>query len=259
MLRNPCFPDKGLGFEQPPKSCAGHDMGQKIWDRRAYAGEDVLSEAARSGWVKTGECTVRKTRGLSCLSVQFRKPSQACPSNCAQKQAPTEGASHMDFGPSRRPMRDEIREATEGFGHSSSPVMKVIESVKAWLLSSRYKRSRKVPDPLPSYVHSSVIPIRTGASILQCQPPIPSANGSGEKARESAVGRNSRLSQSPANELFEPSPDYPPSYQKIDPRFHLLGQTLTRHVESGVDLETHRSCLEDNEGKNAIIRKGTFG
>lgn len=253
MLRNPCFPDNGLGLEQPPKSCEGHDLGQTLWDTRADAGEDVLSEAARTDWVEAGECTVRKTRRLSCLSLHFTKPSQGFPSNCVPKQAPTEEASRMDFVRSRRPRRGGIREIKEGFGPSSSPVMNIIESIKHWLRSSRNERSRKVHDPFPSY-----IPVRTGASPSQYQTPVPPTNGSGAIARESATARNSRLSQGLANDLFERPPNNPPSYQNIDPRFHLLGQSLTQHVESGVDLETHRSSLEDNEGMTVIIRKGTF-
>ena len=235
-------------------------MGQTLWDTRAYAGEDLLSEAPRTGWVETGKCKTRRTRRFSCLSLHVRKPSQDFPSNCVQKQAPTGEASQMDFVRSRRPRMDGIQEVKEELGPSSSPVMSVIESIKSWLLSSRYKRSRKVDDhdPFTPFVRSSIVPLHTSATILQYQPPTSPANGRGATARESAATLNLRLSQGLSDEIFGRSHDHPPSYQKIYPRCNLLGQTLTQHVESGVNLETHQSSLEDNEGMNFIIRKGTF-
>ena len=234
-------------------------MGQTFWDTRAYAGEDVLSVAPRTGWVETGGCANRKTRRLCCLNLHFRKPSQDFPSNWVPKHSPTNEVSQMDFVHSRRPRRDGIREVKEEFGHSSSPVMNVIKNLKSWLLSSRYERPRKVHhDPFASYARSSVIPIHTGASILQYQSPSPPANVSGATTREPATARNSRLSPGLSDELFEPASNYQPSYQRIDPRFNLLGQTLCQHIESGVNLETRRSSLEDNEGMNVIVRKGTF-
>ena len=235
-------------------------MSRTFGDTRTYAGEHGLLEAPRTAWVETGEYTSRKRRRLSCLCLRSRKPFQGFRSNCVPNQALEKEVTQMDFVPSRRSRRNGIQEVKEEFRHSSSPVMNVIESIRSWLLCYRYERPREVHDhdPFASYLPSSVVPIHTDASILQYQPPVPSSNSSGVTAQESAQAQDSKFSQGLADELSERSPHYPPSYQNIDPRFNLLGQTLTQHVESGVNLETDRSSLEDNKGVNDIIRKGTF-
>ncbi|KAL8796904.1 MAG: hypothetical protein Q9195_000987 [Heterodermia aff. obscurata] len=131
--------------------------------------------------------------------------------------------------------------------------MNLIGSITSWLL-----RSGKVHDPFPSHVPSGVIPIRTSASILRYQPPISPASGSIATAREPAVAQNPRSSHDLADGLFERQPDDPPSYQKIDPHFNILGQAHIQHAESRVNIETYRSPSEDDEGTNAIIRKDPF-
>lgn len=212
---------------------------------QTHGAGDVLPRKVSMKWIDTGEPAARKTRRLSCLSLSRALPSEKVPHSMVQEDASRENTLHTNANEPGSVIRENSWETRETSVHLEKPFTSVLRSIKAWLRSSQAEL--KLHDTLPS---ESVVSIRTSRHY-----PLP-ANGSGAAARQSAAARNSRLSQGPTDDPFELFPECPPSYQKIDPRFSILGQSLTQDVESGVNLEKDQLTTDDKDNMHLIIRKG---
>lgn len=241
---------EGDGRGQLLKSAKRDEERQSLWETGTRRDEDTSPEDAQITGTATGKNTMRVSRKLSCLGLRFRKYFRQLSGNAVQTGSSGEKVFHnIAYNKSQRVEGGRTQKARERIDPFERPVMGIMEDIKAWLKPSQSKRPRKPIEPYRAQ-HSSVIPIRTSTS--RCQP-LP---GSGAAARQSAAARNSRLSQCPAEDAFNFIPEYPPSYQKTDPRSGLLGQTLTQDGESGVNLDTHQHSLGIKDDMHPIIRKG---
>ena len=218
---------------------------QNLRKTQTHGAGDVLPRNVSVKWFNTGEPAARKARRLSCLSLSGRLPSEKFNHSTVQEDATRVNTLHTNANELGSVIRENSWETRETNVHLGKPLSGVLRSIKAWLRSSQGEL--KFHDTPPS---ESVVPIRTSRHY-----PLP-ANGSGAAARQSAAARNSLLSQGQIDDPFELFPEYPPSYQKIDPRFSLLGRSLTQDVESGVNLEKNQHTTEDKENMHLVICKG---
>lgn len=225
--------------------CRRKHESQNLRKTQTHGAGDVLPKNLSAKWTDTGERAARKRRRLSCLSLSCRMPSEKFHHSMVQGEASRENTLHTNANEPGPVIKEKSWETKETNMHLGKPLTGVLRSIKLWLRSSQAEL--KLHDTLPS---ESVVPIRTSRHYA-----LP-ASGSGAAARQSAAGRNSRLSQGPTEDSFELFPEYPPNYQKIDPRFSLLGQSLTQDVESGINLETHQHITGDKDDMHLMIRKG---